>query len=163
MKLYVLCTHKNRLIEAIPMSTLNILLLLEDRKKKVPILSPFASCSGAMTNPQWLELPIYRTNFHGPKETRAIEVRLYKAEHVIGNPRFCFLAVAFTEYFHFYLNVGRFLFASFHSYTTNLYERHMYMMDVQQLTTTLLVLSSVTQGNLRPLGQAINNGWYGRR
>ena len=30
-----------------------------------------------MINPQWLELPIYRTNFHGPKDVRAIEVRLY--------------------------------------------------------------------------------------
>ena len=30
-----------------------------------------------MINPQWLELPISRTNFHGPKAVRAIEVRLY--------------------------------------------------------------------------------------
>ena len=30
-----------------------------------------------MINPQWLELPISRTNFHGPKDVRAIEVRLY--------------------------------------------------------------------------------------
>ena len=28
-------------------------------------------------NPQWLELPLSRTNFHGPKGVRAIEVRLY--------------------------------------------------------------------------------------
>ena len=27
--------------------------------------------------PHWLELPLSRTNFHGPKEVRAIEVRLY--------------------------------------------------------------------------------------
>ena len=31
-----------------------------------------------MINPQWLELPMSRTNFHGPKDVRAIEVRLYK-------------------------------------------------------------------------------------
>ena len=31
-----------------------------------------------MINPQWLELPMSRTNFHGPKDIRAIEVRLYK-------------------------------------------------------------------------------------
>ena len=29
-----------------------------------------------MINPQWLELPISRTNFHGPSDIRAIEVRL---------------------------------------------------------------------------------------
>ena len=34
-----------------------------------------------MVNPQWLELPIAlsRSNFHGPKDVRAIEVRLYVA------------------------------------------------------------------------------------
>ena len=30
-----------------------------------------------MINPYWLEHPISRTNFHGPKAVRAIEVRLY--------------------------------------------------------------------------------------
>ena len=30
-----------------------------------------------MINPQWLEQPISRTNYHGPKDVRAIEVRLY--------------------------------------------------------------------------------------
>ena len=30
-----------------------------------------------MINPKWFELPITRTNFHGPKGIRAIEVRLY--------------------------------------------------------------------------------------
>ena len=30
-----------------------------------------------MINPQWLELPMSQTNFHGPKDVRAIEVRLY--------------------------------------------------------------------------------------
>ena len=29
-----------------------------------------------MTNPQWLELPMSRTNFHGLKDVRAIEVQL---------------------------------------------------------------------------------------
>ena len=28
-------------------------------------------------NPQWLELPMSLTNFHGPKDVRALEVRLY--------------------------------------------------------------------------------------
>ena len=30
-----------------------------------------------MINPQWLELPMSQTNFYGPKNVRAIEVRLY--------------------------------------------------------------------------------------
>ena len=30
-----------------------------------------------MINHQWLELPMSRTNSHGPKDVRAIEVRLY--------------------------------------------------------------------------------------
>ena len=30
-----------------------------------------------MINPQWLELPISRTNLNGPKDVRGIEVRLY--------------------------------------------------------------------------------------
>ena len=30
-----------------------------------------------MINPQWLEQPISRTKFYGPKAVRAIEVRLY--------------------------------------------------------------------------------------
>ena len=31
-----------------------------------------------MINPQWLELPLSRTNVHSPKGVRAIEVRLYQ-------------------------------------------------------------------------------------
>ena len=34
-----------------------------------------------MINPQWLELPMSRTNFHGPKDVRAIEVQLYDLHH----------------------------------------------------------------------------------
>ena len=30
-----------------------------------------------MINPQWLELPISRTNLHGPIDVRAIKIRLY--------------------------------------------------------------------------------------
>ena len=30
-----------------------------------------------MINPHWLKLPMSRTNFHGPKDVRAIKVRLY--------------------------------------------------------------------------------------
>ena len=32
-----------------------------------------------LSTPQWLELSLSRTNFHGPKGVRAIEVRLYLA------------------------------------------------------------------------------------
>ena len=31
-----------------------------------------------MINPHWLELPMSRTIFYGPKDVRAIEVRLYE-------------------------------------------------------------------------------------
>ena len=73
--LYVVCTHQNHLIKAILMSTLNIQLLCR-KSKRFPKLFLFASWPGAMINPQWLELPISRTNFHGPKDVRAIEVWL---------------------------------------------------------------------------------------
>ena len=50
-----------------------------ENRKVSPKLSLQCICSwtGAMINPQWLELPMSRTNFHGPKDVRAIEVRLY--------------------------------------------------------------------------------------
>ena len=58
------------------MSTFNINHCVENLKEFTK-LSLFASWTGAMINPQWLELPMSRTNFHGPKDVRAIEVRLY--------------------------------------------------------------------------------------
>ena len=76
MELYVVCTHQNRLIEAILMSSLNNNHCVENRKD-FPKLLLFTSWTGAMINPQWLELPMSRTNFHGRKDVRAIEVRLY--------------------------------------------------------------------------------------
>ena len=54
-----------------------------ENRKDFPKLSPFASSTGAMINPQWLELPMSRTNFHGPKDVRAIEVRLYIDSYVV--------------------------------------------------------------------------------
>ena len=38
-------------------------------------------------NPQWLKPPMSRTIFYGPKDVRAIEVRLYLVQH-------CFLPEA---------------------------------------------------------------------
>ena len=35
-----------------------------------------------MINPQWLKLPLSRTNIHGPKDVRAIEVGLYAHKHL---------------------------------------------------------------------------------
>ena len=58
------------------MSTLNIQLLCR-KSIGFPELAIFASWSGAMINLQWRELPMSRTNFLGPKDVRAIEVRLY--------------------------------------------------------------------------------------
>ena len=48
-----------------------------ENRKDFPKLSLFASWPGAMINLHWLELPMARTLFHGPKGVRAIEVRLY--------------------------------------------------------------------------------------
>ena len=44
MKLYVMCTHKNHLLEAILMSTFNVPLFIED-KKDFPKLSPICFLS----------------------------------------------------------------------------------------------------------------------
>ena len=48
-EMYVVCTHKNRSIEAILMITLNKPLYYKDRKD-IPKLSQFASRLGAMIN-----------------------------------------------------------------------------------------------------------------
>ena len=61
------------------MSTLSIPVLYR-RSKNIPKLSPFTFWPGAMVKCQWLEIPVSRTNFHGPKDVRAIEVRLYMLE-----------------------------------------------------------------------------------
>ena len=47
-----------------------------EKIKNVPKLLSFASWPVVMSNHQWLELPISGTNVHGPKDVRAIEVRL---------------------------------------------------------------------------------------
>ena len=59
------------------MSTLNIPLLSRRSKKKIPKLSASASWPGVMINPQWLKLPIYQINFHGPKYVWTIIIWLY--------------------------------------------------------------------------------------
>ena len=33
-------------------------------------------------HPRWVELPLARTNFHGPKPVRAIEILLYRLDYV---------------------------------------------------------------------------------
>ena len=41
-----------------------------------------------MSSPQWLELPMSRTNLHGQKLVQAIDVQLYKnLEQVLGSAR----------------------------------------------------------------------------
>ena len=37
-----------------------------------------------MINPHWLELPMSRINFHGPKDVRAIEVLMYATDGTKG-------------------------------------------------------------------------------
>ena len=76
IKLYVVCTHWNRLFEAILMSSLNIQLLCR-RSLDFQELAIFASWPSTMINLHWLELSMTRTIFHGLKGVRAIEVWLY--------------------------------------------------------------------------------------
>ena len=62
------------------MRTLNIQSLCR-KSKWLPKLSLFDSWTCAMISPQWFELTMFRTNFNGPKDVRAIEVRLYLLLH----------------------------------------------------------------------------------
>ena len=50
--------------------------LCVENQKDFPILSLFASWPGTMINPQWLKLPISRTNFLGPEDVQANKVGL---------------------------------------------------------------------------------------
>ena len=59
------------------MSTLNIPLLCRRSEKHSLNHRQLFHDVVFMINPQWLELPMSRTNFHGPKDVRAIEVRVY--------------------------------------------------------------------------------------
>ena len=46
-------------------------------RKDIPEVPPFTFWSCVMFNPQWFELPMFKTNFHVPKDFRATEVQLY--------------------------------------------------------------------------------------
>ena len=85
--MYAVCTHLNRLYEAILISAHNIHL-----KNRTPKISQnylhCASWCGTISNLPRLELPLSRTNFHGPKGVRAIEVRLYLELHQEKRVRF---------------------------------------------------------------------------
>ena len=65
------------------MSTHNIQLLWR-RSTDFPELAIFASRTGAMINLHWLELPMARTIFHGPKGVLAIEVQFNYLYHSKG-------------------------------------------------------------------------------
>ena len=41
-------------------------------RRDIPKLSLFSLRPGAMIKPQWLEQPLYRTDFHGPKDVGTI-------------------------------------------------------------------------------------------
>ena len=58
------------------MSTLNIQLVCR-KSKEISNYLLFASRTGTIIYPQWLELPNSRTIFNGPEDVRANEVRLY--------------------------------------------------------------------------------------
>ena len=53
-----------------------VFVMLKKERKDISKLSSFVFCSGTMINLKWLGLPMSRTNFHGPKDVRAIEIRL---------------------------------------------------------------------------------------
>ena len=57
MKMYVVYTHQGDSNDYIQ----HTVTFIEDRTY-IPKSSPFASWLGAMINPQWLELPMSRTN-----------------------------------------------------------------------------------------------------
>ena len=76
MKLYVVCTHENRLFVAILTSTRDIQLLCR-RSIDFPELAIFASWPDTMINLHWLEIPMTQTIFRGPRGVWAIEVWLY--------------------------------------------------------------------------------------
>ena len=73
-----MCTHSNCLTGAILVNTLHSTYhyYIEDRKIS-PNYIHLPRDPVLWLNPQWLELPISRTNLHGPKDVRVIEVRLY--------------------------------------------------------------------------------------
>ena len=60
------------------MRTLNIPLFCRRFRKDFPKLLQFASWPVAMNNPQWLELPISWTNFHGSNDVLLVEVLYIK-------------------------------------------------------------------------------------
>ena len=52
-------------------------IIVKKMKKKSPEVIAVCFLDGFMINPQWLELPMSRINFHGPKDVRVTELLLY--------------------------------------------------------------------------------------
>ena len=77
-----MCTHQNRLNEAILMRTHNIPSCYRKSKKS------YASRPGAIINSYWLGLPLSRANIHGRKGVRANEVRQYEGACLISFTNF---------------------------------------------------------------------------
>ena len=55
-------------------------LPVKENQKDTPIKPPDLA---PIIDPHWLELPLSRTNFHGPEGVRATEVRLYSVAEII--------------------------------------------------------------------------------
>ena len=85
MKLYVVCTDWWGDSNEYTQHTIIVKEIIE-----IPELSLFASWPGTMINPQWLEVPMSRTIFYGPKDVRAIEVRLYVKTWYKAVVNFCY-------------------------------------------------------------------------
>ena len=74
--------------------------LIEEKKISLnyPHLAP-----DLVLNPQWLERPMSRTNFHRPKDVRAIEDRLYTRvlQKVLSLRSDYFSATFYQTYFYY--------------------------------------------------------------
>ena len=62
-----------------------------------------------MINPQWLELPISRTKFHGPKDVRVTEIRLLHCFLLTSQAKnliieVCFVILVYPCLFCFVMN-----------------------------------------------------------
>ena len=69
-----------------------------------------------MISPQWLELPMSRINFHGPKDVRAIAVLLYfvtDCSNAISLLHFLFIRASVVSYIAFILSFLFLLCSSF--------------------------------------------------
>ena len=106
------------LVEAILMRTHNIPSCWR-KPKRYPY---YASWPGSIINPQWLELPLSRTNFYSLKGVRAIEVRLYIVIHSSTTQRSGY-NMSFISKARFHVEVSRRTFSGTPKFCIALYDK----------------------------------------